>query len=145
MITFLSLKFFNFLFMELLIGCKTLLLEMGVGVRWVEVRAQWGIATSVHLRTMGEGMKCLPFWCVCTNRVTPCRDMFMKFTLFLLLLRYFSMEVDSFQPTVHLGESLCYKVKLNVFCSFHIKDSNFPSFFALSIPFPDLFPRYFFP
>ena len=70
MIIFLSLKYFTFFFfMKLLMGyLKRFPLETQGGQVDKSMYAMGGrVVTSVHLRTMGEGVKFLPFWCVCTN------------------------------------------------------------------------------
>ena len=39
----------------------------GGGQMGKSTHAMAGVEASAHLRTMGEGAKFLPFWCVCNN------------------------------------------------------------------------------
>ena len=62
--------FHRFFSMELLIGClKAFPLQIGGGGSDGQeyVRNGAGVVASVHMRTMGEGVKFLPLWCVCAN------------------------------------------------------------------------------
>ena len=61
-----SQMLYRFFFMELLIGYfKKFTLKMGDQMG--KSTYTMGVITSVHVHTMGEGVKFLPLWCVRTN------------------------------------------------------------------------------